>query len=51
MESANLLCLALTDQGEILLVTALGKTAKYWANKELKIIEPYATIERNEDYY
>lgn len=50
LEPSGLLCMALTDAGEILAVATPGQAVKHWANQELKIIKPYATVERG-DYY
>lgn len=51
MEPSGLLCMALTDQGEILAVATPGQAVKHWANQELKIIKPYIAVEQNNDYY
>lgn len=45
MEPSGLLCAALTDQGELLLIATPGHAVKHWANQELKIIKPYTTVE------
>lgn len=50
MEPSNLLCIGLTDAGEIVLITHLPQAVKYWANQELKFLKPYISFERNEDY-
>ena len=49
-EPSGLLCMALTDAGEILAVATPGRAVKHWANLELKIIKPYATVEQNDNY-
>ena len=49
MEPTNLLCLALTNEGEILLVTNSGQTANYWTNGRLKVVKPDARFERNDN--
>jgi len=49
-EPSGLLCLALTDVGEILAVVTPGRAVKHWVNSELRIIKPYTTIERPENY-
>ncbi len=50
LEPSGLLCMALTDQGEILAVATPGQAVKHWANLELKIIKPYTTVERGDNY-